>query len=123
MNSLQRDISNKDNTITTLRNELRNAERQRAAKHQELQREQKTHGDLQRISECTNVVEMIKLMDEKNPSPMLPWSWLSDSESDCEVRVPIFPVSWTLISIFATLAIDPIIGISGMIGSMEQYLM
>ena len=77
MNSLQRDISNKDRNITRLRNELRNAERERTAKHQELQREQKTHGDLQRISECTNAVEMIKLMDEKNPSSVevqfLPW--------------------------------------------------
>ena len=69
MNSLQRDILNKDQNIARLRNELENAERQRATTHQELQREQKTHGDLQRISECTNAVELIKLMDEKNPSP------------------------------------------------------
>ena len=86
MNSLQRDISNKDQNITRLRNELRNAERQRTAKQQELQREQKTYGDLQRISECTNAVEMIKLMDEKNPSPahFKVLLGLSDSDSDYE---------------------------------------
>ena len=84
MNSLQRDISNKDRNITRLRNELRNAERERDAKHQELQREQKTHGDLQRISECTNAVEMIKLMDEKNPSSMQPLDWIGINESDLE---------------------------------------
>ena len=86
MNSLQRDISNKDQNITRLRHELGNAERQRTAKQQELQREQKTSGDLQRISECTNAVEMIKLMDEKNPSPARFQVRLgpSDSDSDCE---------------------------------------
>ena len=84
MNSLQRDISNKDQNITRLRNELRNAERQRTAKQQELQREQKTYGDLQRISECTNVVEMIKLMDEKNPSPAHFQVLLRPSDSDSD---------------------------------------
>ena len=86
MNSLQRDILNKDQKITQLREELRSVERQRAASHQELQGEQKTCGDLQRISECTNAVEMIKLMDEKNPSPARFQVRLgpSDSDSDCE---------------------------------------
>ena len=88
MNSLQRDVSNKDQNITRLRIELRNAERQRAAKHQEFKRQQKTRGDLQRISECTNAVEMIKLMDEKNPSPMQPLAPFSDSESDRESLGP-----------------------------------
>ena len=49
---------------------MRTAERKRAKKHRELHRAQMRYRNLQRISECTNTVEIIKLMDD------------ADSESD-----------------------------------------
>ena len=77
VNSLQKDLPNIENKIEQLRHELGNAERQRAETHQQLQREQKTYWDIHRVSECTNAVEMIKFMYEKNPSSVevqfLPW--------------------------------------------------